>query len=353
MRRLVLPLVVLFACSSPATPAGTPTTTAEVGPSVTTTPPPVSTSSSSVATTGTPVFEVATYPVPAGTHPHDVAPAADGGVWYTAQHRGALGWLDPETGEARETSLGLGSAPHGVIVGPDGAPWITDGGLNALVRVDPDSQEVEVFPLPASAPAANLNTAAFDADGVLWYTGQAGWYGRVTPSTGLVEAFPAPRGRGPYGITATPAGEIYFSSLAGSYLGAVDRSDGSVTVIDPPTAEAGLRRVWSDERGRLWVSEWNAGQVGVYDPEIGTWQEWPLPGEAPQAYSVFVDETAAVWLTDFGANAIVRFDPVTETFLSFASDAPGAAVRQMLGKPGEVWGAESGADRLVVVRTVQ
>ena len=28
------------------------------------------------------------YPVPAGSHPHDVAPARDGTVWYTGQHTG-------------------------------------------------------------------------------------------------------------------------------------------------------------------------------------------------------------------------------------------------------------------------
>ena len=38
---------------------------------------------------------IESFSVPPGSHPHDVAPAADGGVWYTAQHRGALGWLDP------------------------------------------------------------------------------------------------------------------------------------------------------------------------------------------------------------------------------------------------------------------
>ena len=81
------------------------------------------------------------FPVPAGSRPHDVAPAVDGGVWYTAQGSGELGWLDPATGETRHTPLGSGSRPHGVIVGPDGAPWITDGGLNAIVRVDPDSFE--------------------------------------------------------------------------------------------------------------------------------------------------------------------------------------------------------------------
>ena len=39
------------------------------------------------------------YPVPAGSHPHDVAPARDGTVWYTAQHAGELGRLDPRTGD--------------------------------------------------------------------------------------------------------------------------------------------------------------------------------------------------------------------------------------------------------------
>jgi virginiamycin B lyase len=65
--------------------------------------------------------------VSAGSRPHDVAPARDGRVWYTAQGSGALGWLDAKSGRVRQVPLGAGSAPHGVIVGPDGAPWITDG----------------------------------------------------------------------------------------------------------------------------------------------------------------------------------------------------------------------------------
>ena len=122
-------------------------------------------------------------------------------------------------------------------------------------------------------------------------------------------------------------------------------------MIDPPTAGAGLRRVWADSQGRLWVSEWNAGQVGVYDPATGSWEEWPLPGEAPQAYAVYVDEADVIWLTDFTANAIVRFDPIAETFVSFPAESQPAEVRQILGRQGEVWGAESAADQLVVVRT--
>ncbi|MEZ4768686.1 MAG: hypothetical protein R2844_09710 [Caldilineales bacterium] len=78
--------------------------------------------------------------------------------------------------------------------------------------------------------------------------------------------------------------------------------------------------------------------------------EWRLPGDRPQAYAVFVDDLDKVWLTDFGSNAIVRFDPVDETFEVFDLPSAGAAVRQILGRPGELWGAESGTDKLVVVR---
>ena len=80
--------------------------------------------------------EVQYFDVPQGDHPHDVAAAPDGTVWYTGQHKGVLGRLDPKTGKVMRIPLGDGSRPHGVIVGPDGAAWVTDGGLNAIVRVD-------------------------------------------------------------------------------------------------------------------------------------------------------------------------------------------------------------------------
>src|SRR5437762_387017 len=174
------------------------------------------------ATSSTNALSVREYPVPAGSRPHDVAPARDGGVWYTAQGSGELGWLDPKTGRTRHIALGKGSAPHGVIVGPDGAPWITDGGLNAIVRVDPKTRRVRRFPLPASSGYANLNTAVFDRSGVLWFTGQSGIYVRLDPRVGKVRVFPAPRGEGPYGITSTPSGAVYYASLAGGYLGHVN-----------------------------------------------------------------------------------------------------------------------------------
>jgi virginiamycin B lyase len=112
--------VFLTACTQTVTEAEeTPTSAGEsattsatgVAPPVTTTVDESATSrSASIAPES---LTVVAFSVPAGSRPHDVAPALDGGVWYTAQGSGELGWLNPVT------------------------PWVTDGGLNAIVNVDP------------------------------------------------------------------------------------------------------------------------------------------------------------------------------------------------------------------------
>ena len=297
-------------------------------------------------------LRVQTYELPkGGGHPHDVAVGDDGIVWYTAQRDGKLGRLDPVSGKVELITLGRGAAPHGVIVGPDGAPWVTESGTNAIVRVDPRTREVKSWPLPGERGYVNLNTLTFDHRRRVWFTGQNGIYGRLDPATGEMKVWDAPRGRGPYGIATSPDGSVYYASLAGSHIARVDLDTGAATVIEPPTRGQGARRVWADSKGRVWVSEWNSGNVSRYDPKANDWKTWKLPGEAPRAYAVYVDDQDMVWLSEWSANAMVRFDPRSETFVSFPSDRRGARVRQILGRTGEVWAPESGADRLVVYRT--
>jgi len=176
-------------------------------------------------------------------------------------------------------------------------------------------------------------------------------YGRLDPGSGRMTVYDAPGGRGPYGITSTPSGQVYYASLAGSHVARIDVRTGAATVLRPPTQGQGARRVWADSGGRVWVSEWNAGRVAVLDPSGNRWREWRLPGDGPMAYAVFVDDRDQVWLSDFGGDALVRFDPATERFTSVPLPGDGAEVRQIHGRPGEVWGAASAQDRLVLVQT--
>jgi virginiamycin B lyase len=292
---------------------------------------------------------------PSRTGIHDVAPAPDGGVWFSAQNSGHLGWFDPKSGRTELVSLGRPSSPHGVIQGSDKAAWLTDGGHNAIVRVGWPDRSVRKFPLPEGSAYANLNTCAFDGDGDLWFTGQSGVVGKLAVKTGVVTVKDAPRGRGPYGICATPSGEVWWCSLAGSYIARIDRKTGESLVVEPPTKNQGARRVWSDSRGRIWVSEWNSGQLSVHDPAAKTpaqaWRAWKLPGDNPRCYAVYVDERDRVWSSDFGGNAVFRFDPVSERFERFGFAREATSIRQILGRPGEVWLPESGTEHISVIRS--
>jgi virginiamycin B lyase len=289
---------------------------------------------------------------PRRTGIHDVAPAPDGGVWFTAQGSGHLGWFDPKGGKTELVALGSGSSPHGVVQGPDKAAWITDSGQNAIVRVAWPSREVKVMPLPQGTPYANLNTCAFDGDGDLWFTGQGGYVGKVAVKTSQVSVKQAPRGRGPYGICGTPSGDVWWCSLAGSFIARIDRKTGDSVVVEPPTKNQGARRVWSDSQGRIWVAEWSAGQLSVHDPKSNAWKQWKPPGANPMIYAVYVDERDIVWASDFGDNSVWSFDPKSEKFERHAFGRPGINVRQILGRPGEIWLPESGTEHISVIRTV-
>jgi virginiamycin B lyase len=223
---------------------------------------------------------------------------------------------------------------------------VTDGGLNAVLRIDPASLAIRSFPLPADRTRANLNTATFDKAGMLWFTGQGGVYGRVDPGSGAVRVWNAPRGPGAYGITTTPAGAIYYASLAGNYIARIDPATGAATVIEPPAPRQGARRIWSDSQGALWISEFLAGQIR-FDPSKNTWRSWRLPGDRPEPYGIYVDQHDVVWVSDFGAGALLRFDPATSQFSRIAGQRSDVWIRQLAGRPGEVWGADSAHDRLI------
>jgi virginiamycin B lyase len=284
---------------------------------------------------------------------HDAVPAPGGLVWWTAQNDGFLGILDPRTGQNKLVKLGPDSAPHGVIQGRDGKAWITDGGQNAIVSYDPRTEQVKVYPLPADTGYTNLNTPTQDRDGNVWFTGQNGVYGKVDVASGKVSVWKSPKGRGPYGITTTPQGEVYYASLAGSYLGHINRATGEAQVIEPPAPGVGTRRVWSDSKGDLWMSEWNGGHLARYSPATRQWKRWAAPGtegnQKARLYAVYVDEQDIVWVSNYTKNAVYAFDPKTEKFTEVPGSRPKSDVKQIASSPGMIVLPESGNNSIMIV----
>jgi len=107
---------------------------------------------------------------------------------------------------------------------------------------------------------------------------------------------------------------------------------------------AGPHDVAPGPDGTVWYTAQQQGALGRLDPATGRVEQIPL-GRDSAPHGVIMGPDGAAWVSD-----IVRFDPVAERFASFPSDRKSANVRQLLGRKGEVWDAESGTDRLVRVR---
>ena len=271
------------------------------------------------------------YPVPSGTRPHDVAPARDGGVWYTAQALGRARLARPEDRQvaAHRARERLGAARRHRRAGRSAVDHRRRAERDRARR----SPHAEGPSLPASGEQWLREPQHGDLRprGVLWFTGQSGIYGRLDPKVGKVRVFRAPRGEGPYGITTTPSGAVYYASLAGSYLGRIDVRTGKATVAPAADAAGRAARVVRLARARSGSASGTPGKVGDVRPALEALARVARARLEPDGYAVYVDERDKVWLSDFGANALVRFDPDTARFTSVALPSADAAVRQILG----------------------
>jgi len=115
---------------------------------------------------------------------------------------------------------------------------------------------------------------------------------------------------------------------------------GKIGVFDPkteqfaayptPTPGSGPRRGEIDARGRLWVSLYWAGRLGMFDPGRREVTEYALvPGNQPYTppfpspYTVAVDDkNQIVWTNDFNSSRIYRVEMKTGQSTEFFMPAP-------------------------------
>lgn len=151
-------------------------------------------------------------PDPAARDPHSLALDEKGMIWFTVQVGNFVGRLDPRSGAIiLKPSLTRGSKPYGIAVNSKGVSFFCELGTNKIGSIDPVTMKISEYPLPEGARPRRLAVAG---DDMIYYTDyRRGYLGRLDAKTGKVVEWPSPGGRdsGPYGITITPDGAVWYS----------------------------------------------------------------------------------------------------------------------------------------------
>jgi len=94
----------------------------------------------------------------------DIAPGADGNVWYVRKSPDKIGRVTP-SGVATEFLSGSGRSFEGIAAGPDGALWVTESLVNVVGRMTTTGSFTEFI----------VNNFAYGitlgSDGALWLAG--------------------------------------------------------------------------------------------------------------------------------------------------------------------------------------
>jgi streptogramin lyase len=165
-----------------------------------------------------------------------------------------------------------------LVLDGKGGVWVGFGGAGSyLGRFDLKSETWESVELPPLQPTA----MTIDRHGDLWFTCFANnQIGRLALDRDLAVW---EHGGNPFGITATPGGDIWVSEFSGNRITQVHARSGDVQPSVPlPTPDSQPQNLVSDASGALWYTA-QTGRVGY----IG-----PVRGDFPSAHPITTELAA-------------------------------------------------------------
>lgn len=289
------------------------------------------------------------YPFPPKTGLMQPAVDAQSNVWVGEMYANRLARLNSQTGVVTAWKV-----PHGqdgvmeTTIGPDGGVWFVEQSANYIGRFDPTTHTFRLFPLgDVHGRPFGPQDLQFDRQGNLWFTGPiSGSIGRLQLHTGKIQFWLAPAPRAgmaatPFGLTVTPAGQVWFGYLTGGAIGHFDPATNRITLVHLPNQNAQLFSLDADARGQIWFSEMNPGVLGMLDPTSGKVTELPVPNRAGQVaalYELVAAPTGEIWCANSGTNTLVRYAPQKRRYTLFTlSPSTGAAYGLARGAAGQLW----------------
>jgi virginiamycin B lyase len=235
------------------------------------------------------------------SRPIGITEGGDGNLWFTENGGHKIGRITL-AGAITEFPLPTPQAgPDGITLGPDGNVWFAEREAGQVGRVTPAGRITEFGGFPADArplapvvvgdeiwwsdpPGSRIFRMTLDgriaglsqarpgggpramqpcSDGHLWFVlAESHAIGRIDKRSGAIVEFPLPRTSSSPRSLVESDGAIWFTDAGANLIGRMSLEGKLLDEYRVPTPNAGLRAMKRHPDGRLFFTEFDAGQVG-------------------------------------------------------------------------------------------
>jgi streptogramin lyase len=316
--------------------------------------------------------------------PHEAVSDKDGMVWYSDEAEGILGRLNPNTGATKEwedpsAKQGFPGGFHDLELDHDGNAWLGRHEYNGVANFDKKTEKFVNYTIPNVSPQTRPTFLAIRPDGKVWLkdnsdykiirfdpkTGEFTPYEEYPPDLKLAAEEAATVGgtrsgqvhHSIYGMNTDSQGNAYGADIGVGNIIKVDAETGKTTMYPTPTPNSGPRRMHVDSSDRLWIGEWWANRIAVFNPKTEKFQEWPVPIPWYGPYDAVLDKAGNVWTGSMSVDTILRFNPKTGEFRQYLLPLLGINVRRIdvdnHGKSPVFWVGENRQAKIAKVEPLE
>jgi virginiamycin B lyase len=259
------------------------------------------------------------------TEPHDVVVNAEGMVWYSDFGELFISKFDPKT--LKLTEYPIKEFKPGAPVGnlslefdKHGTLWFDMMFQGALGNLDPKTGEIKYYPLAAEyndhRVQLNFIGLRHDVDGKVWTksVGTQDVY-RLDLATGKWERFQPIKALGEerhtiYQVISDSQNNVWMAEFTKGHLGKIDAKTGKVAWHPLPTANARARRMNIDDQDRIVVAEYRGNKIAMFDTRTEKVTEFAVPAHT-WPYRAAVDKNGDIWTGGMHSDRAVRLNPKT------------------------------------------
>lgn len=265
---------------------------------------------------------------------HDIEVDRLGMVWWTDWRWPYVGVLNPETGEMKHWESPQPEGKQEVHPGgqeisfdKDDNLWTVHAWTGGLLKFDRKTEKFSSYTFPDRAPRRFLSLGTDPPRNRVWfhtddYYGMyySGFFEPDKLKWTLYEIpfKPGKKAGGIYGDVTDSKGNRYLMKHRDSDIDRIDVETEKLARYATPTPNAFPRRGDYDSQDRIWFAEYNAGQIGMFDPATSKITEYKIDLPMALPYGTGVDRnTDRVWVELYRADRLVTLDPKTGEMLQY------------------------------------